>query len=203
MSKFLIVQLLMCKICGKASIQQNRNRIEKWAEQLSSEVNNVLEKNLGLSEFQNLIDQATYHTIKVDGSELLNNLSVFVDIKLKDVLTALISNKVKLESELFHNHRELRAMNCCMVHGPNEKLRNDIDRNTSCVIRSRKKSFLTEKVEENYKRNVLHSSAIKLQYFGSRNGSYHQYPRNEHRCSKEEIYDPRLRYVLLQKFVKA
>ncbi|CAB4030977.1 Hypothetical predicted protein [Paramuricea clavata] len=194
--KLLFVYLLLFVIPGKANIQQHSNRIERWAEQLSFEVNNVLEKNFGLTKFQSLIDQALYQRISSQGSELLNNISIAVDEKLQDVLRTLISNKVLLETELILKDRPFRTVNCCDRRGKlryDASFRSNVDRNSSCVLPPRGNSYLTSRLEENYKRNVLTSKAIKWQYFGSNNGSYHQYPRSEHRCAKEEIFDPRLR----------
>jgi hypothetical protein len=193
--KLLFVYLLLFVIPGEANIQQHSNRIERWAEQLSFEVNNVLEKNFGLTIFQSLIDQALYQRISSQGSELLNNISIAVDEKLQDVLRTLLSNKVLLETELLKD-RPFRTVNCCDRRGKlryDARFRSNVDTNSSCVIPHRGNSYLTSRLEENYKRNVLSSKAIKWQYFGSNNGSYHQYPRSEHRCAKEEIFDPRLR----------
>ena len=186
----------MFVIPGGANIQEDKNRVENWAEQLSLEINDVLEKNFGLTKFQSLIDQASYHTIATQGSELLNNISIAVDRKLRDVLRTLISNKVLLETELLQKARPFKTVNCCGSRGKlryDARFRENIDRNSSCVITSGGNSYLTSSLEESYKRNVLSSKAIKWQYFGSSNGSYHQYPRSEHRCDKEEIFDPRLR----------
>ena len=194
--ELLVVCVLMFVDPGEANIQQNCNRIEKWAKQFSVAVNNVLEKNFGLLEFRNLVDQASYETVSTQGGEFLNNISNAVDKKLQDILRTLISNKVLLETQIFEINRPFRTVNCC---GSRDKLRydsrfrNNIDRNSSCVILSGGSSYLTSSLEKNYKRNVLSSNAIKWQYFGSSEGSYHQYPKSEHDCPKQDIFDPRLR----------
>jgi hypothetical protein len=194
--ELLFVCLVMLEVPGEANIRENSNRIEKWAEQFSVSVNNVLEKNSGLLEYQNLVDQASYRTISTQGSEFLNNISIAVDRKLQDILRTLISNKVKLEAQLLEKDRSFKAVNCCDSRGKlryDGRFRDNIDRNSSCVILSRGDSYLTSSLEKDYKLNVLSSNAIKWQYFGSSNGSYHQYPRSEHHCSKDGTFDPRLR----------
>lgn len=183
-------------IPAKSSIQQNSAKIERWAEQLSFEVNNALEKNFGLATFQNLIKQALCNINSVHGSEFLNNISVAVDGKLQDVLRTLISNKLVIESESLQKGRTIKAVSCCGSSAKlrdNARFRNNVDRNLSCVITTGVNSYLTESLEVNYKRNVVSSKAIKWQYFGSSQGSYHQYPGSEHHCSDEEVFDPRLR----------
>ena len=194
--EIVFVYLLMSLIPGAANIQQNSKRIEKWAEQLSREVKNVMEKNSGLTKFQSLIDQASYHTFTAQGNELLNNISIGVDEKLEDVVRTLISNKLLLESEFLQKDRSFSTVDCCASRGKlryDARFRNNVETNSSCVITPGGNTHLTARLQDNYKRNVLSSKAIKWQYFGSRDGSYHQYPSSEQRCSKQEKFDPRLR----------
>lgn len=194
--KIAFVYLLTCSIPGAANIQQNSKRIEKWADQLSLEVKNVVEKNSGVTKFQSLIEQASYHAFTAQGPELLNNISIGVDEKLQDVVRTLISNKLLLESEFLQKDRSFRTVDCCALRGKlryDARFRNNVDTNSSCVITPGGNTYLTASLEHNYKRNVLSSKAIKSQYFGSKDGSYHQYPSSEQRCSKQEKFDPRLR----------
>ena len=186
----------MSLIPGAANIQKNGKKIEKWAEQFSLEVNNIVNRNSGVAKFQSLVDQASYHTISIQGNELLNNISTGIDEKLKDVVRTMISNKLLLESEFLQNDQSFRTVDCCASRDKlryDARFKNNVDTNSSCVIAPGGNTYLTSSLEDNYKRNVLTSSAIKWQYFGSRNGFYHQYPSSEHLCSKEEKFDPRLR----------
>ncbi|XP_028405667.1 uncharacterized protein LOC114528242 isoform X2 [Dendronephthya gigantea] len=195
----VVTTLFLCLLMSatsEANIRQNIERIEGWAEQLSIKLETILEKNFGLRKFHKLIDEALFKTTSLQATELLDNISIAVDGKLQEVLKTLISNKMFLESELHQKHRSYTSAQPCCGSRSNlrydARFRSSVDRNSSCVITNGANSYFTSSLEKNYKTNILSSKTIKWQYFGSSNGSYHQYPSSQQHCLENEIFDPQL-----------
>lgn len=196
--KFFVVYHPMLTMLGhtEADIYDDEGRVKKWAQQVSREMESVFQKSIGLIKYQRLIDRASYQMMSSKGSVLLSSISSDADKKLGDALRTLISNKASLET-LGKDRQAFKIVDCCMSRNISiydERFRTYVDRNSSCVDPSRDTSHLSSTLVEKYKSNVLSSKAIKWQYFGSTNGSYHQYPASGRRCIKEgAIFDPRLR----------
>ena len=180
------------------SLKNRSERIKRWPNRLSIQVNNAFEDSVGLSRLQSLVDKASHRTNSGNGGELLVNISAVIDNKLQAALQALITNKELIESAHQLTNESIND-NCCDssydMKYYDERFSRKVNTSFICALSpsSSSNSPVVPSLENVYKKNLIKSAAVKWQYFGSSSGSYHQYPASDDVCSKTETFDPRLR----------
>lgn len=183
---------------ANVELERQDDRLKRWSNQFSVQMNDAFEDSLGFSKLQSLIEKASFTSNLVDGREFLDNISVAIDKKLQVAIRALVINKEKIESAYLVTSEAVKT-SCCKsgleMRSYDERFNRKVNKSFTCVVlrSTQDNPHLTTSLESIYKRNLIQSAAIKWQYFGSNSGSYHQYPSSDDVCSKSEIFDPRLR----------
>lgn len=198
----ILVNILFLFIQAEARLEKMDKKITKWSDQVSFEVTDTFEENVGILKLQSLFNETWWQTISQNVSDLLENISIATEKKLKEAIGILITNKMLIES-LHRTEPEMSngaaEINCCdsgyETKYDTVRFKTEVNSSFACAIQplASGNSYLTSSLEMAYKKNTKRSNAIKLQYFGSSSGSYHQYPASVNVCSKTDTFNPRLR----------
>lgn len=196
----ILVNILSLLIQAEVRFEKMDEKITKWSNQVSFEVTDTFEENIGILKLQSLFNETWWQTISGNVSDFLENVAIATEKKLQEAVGILITNKMLIESlrRTKESNRTAKA-NCCDSRYETKydtaRFKTEVNSSFACVIQplASSNSYLTLSLEMAYKRNTKRSNTIKLQYFGSSSGSYHQYPASVDVCSKSDTFNPRLR----------
>ncbi|XP_048589597.1 VWFA and cache domain-containing protein 1 isoform X2 [Nematostella vectensis] len=198
----LDMRLLVLGLCGCFVLvlghtnTQNCN-MQLLASQVSAQLHATFESNLHAAKLQTLYQNVEFSNApSTNPHDILQAIARGIEHKFNETINALLNAKTALTNTGASNTRiiECCAMPAIARANYSYRFRAMLNTSVACKTRNPKDSGIIQgenSLVKTFRNNLVDSSVISWQYFGTSTGNYLQFPASGKVCNGSSSFDPR------------